>query len=317
MPASHFEMPRVISGEELRDLVPMAVRAAFIGVSAGDYEQLPRASLSDGSLLTMVARKSGSAGSSVKILGIRQDATLHPSPMVNAAVLWFDHASGRPLALIDGAVLTAIRTGAASGVATDLMASHDATVLAMLGSGAQAGDQVLGVCSVRRIEIVRVFSRRFSAAQELCDRLHFELPTVEFVPCGDVHTAVRGAHVICTATPSHEPMVISEDLMQRVHINAMGAYRFEMCEVAADVIAAASIVAVDHLPASEAEAGDLLQAVAAGRFSMNDACEIGVLLSKESTDYFGWTIFKSVGIAAQDWAVASLAVGRMNGVEKQ
>jgi ornithine cyclodeaminase/alanine dehydrogenase-like protein (mu-crystallin family) len=309
---------RVISGRKLLQLVPMAdainaVREAFVSVSGGRIEQLPRTTLSDGSLLTMVAGGYGSSGACLKVIGVRQDPNQTQFPLINALVLWFDLVTGQPLALIEGNELTALRTGAASGVATDLLGAPDATVLTMIGSGAQAASQVQAVCTVRRIEMVRVFSRNGVTAASLCERLSQVLPKVEFRVCPDISSAVQDADVICTATTATAPLILSRDLKQRVHINAVGAYRPNMCEISSEVIAGASVVAVDHLPAALEEAGDLLQSVAAGQFAMHDAIELGVLAGKPKGMQSGWTIFKSVGIAAQDWAIAKLAVERSRG----
>jgi ornithine cyclodeaminase len=311
---------RVISGRQLRDLVPMAdaieaVRGGFQAVSEGKIEQAPRTALPDGSLLTMAAHGTGSSGTSVKVLGVRQDATQDQMPLINAVVLWFDHASGRPVAVIEGSELTALRTGAASGVATDLLAAPGACVLAIIGSGAQAADQVFAVCSVRRINTVRIFSRNAATAADLAKRLSSALPEVEFRVPTDIHSATAGADVICTATTATTPLIHGGDLSERTHINAIGAYRPDMCEISPEVIAEATIVAIDHSPSARAEAGDLLQAAAAGRFALHDAIELGKLMSLPRRAYTGWTVFKSVGISAQDWAVAKLAVERSDAHE--
>jgi ornithine cyclodeaminase len=249
------------------------------------------------------------------VLGVRQDATQDQMPLINAVVLWFDHASGRPVAVIEGSELTALRTGAASGVATDLLAAPGASVLAMIGSGAQAADQVFAVCSVRRIKTVRIFSRNAATAADLAKRLGGALPEVEFRVPTDIHSATAGADVICTATTATSPLIHGGDLSERTHINAIGAYRPDMCEISPEVIAEATIVAIDHSPSARAEAGDLLQAAAAGRFALRDAIELGKLMSLPRRAYTGWTVFKSVGISAQDWAVAKLAVDRSDAHE--
>jgi len=311
---------RVITGHDLRELVPMAgaidaVREAFKEVSAERMELIPRTSLPDGSLLTMVGHGTGSSGTSIKVIGIRQDPNHHDWPLINALVVWFDHASGRPLALIEGSQLTALRTGAASGVATDLLAAPDASELAMIGSGAQAGDQILAVCTVRRIEVARIFSRNAESAARLCERLGHALPEVEFRVCLDLSSATKYADVICAATTATSPLIYAADLKERVHINAVGAYRPDMCEISSGVIAAASVVSVDEVDAAQAEAGDLLQAVMAGKFAMERAVELGTLLTEPCAQAQGWTIFKSVGISAQDWAIARLVVERSEGKE--
>ena len=310
---------RVITGRELRELVPMAdaidaVREAFKDVSAGRMEHTPRTSLPDGSLLTMVAHGSRSSGTSVKVIGVRQN--VHQDwPLLNALVLWFDHGSGRPMAVMEGSQLTALRTGAASGVATDLLAEPDARQMAMIGSGAQAADQILAVCTVRRIEATRIFSRNTETAARLSERLGHALPGVEFRVCLDLSSATKYADVICTATTATDPLIYAADLKERVHINAVGAYRPDMCEISSEVIAAASVVSVDEVDAAQAEAGDLLQAATAGEFAMERAVELGTLLTEPSAKAQGWTIFKSVGISAQDWAIARLAVERSEGKE--
>ncbi len=311
---------RVISAHKLRELVSMADAIDAIGetfkqMADAKMEQIPRTSLPDGSLLTMVAHGRGSSGTSVKVIGIRQDPDHHDWPLLSALVLWFDHGSGQPVAVIEGSQLTALRTGAASGVATDLLAAPDASGLAMIGSGAQAGDQILAVCTVRQIEVVRIFSRNAESAARLAYRLSQSSPGIEFRVCPDLRSATRDSDVICTATTATSPLIHGGDLKERVHINAVGAYRPDMCEISSEVIAAASVVAVDHLEAAQAEAGDLLQAASAGRFAMDDAVELGALLRRPRPRSTGWTIFKSVGISAQDWAIARLAVERSYGME--
>jgi ornithine cyclodeaminase len=261
----------------------------------------------------MAAHGTGSSGTSVKVIGVRQDPTNDQLPLINAVVLWFDHASGRPVALIDGTELTSLRTGAASGVATDMLAAPDASVLAMIGSGAQAADQVFAVCTVRPIESVRIFSRNTATAGQLAERLRGALPGIDFEVSPDVTSATADADVICTATTATSPLIRDGDLKERVHINAVGAYRPDMCEISPEVIAQAEIVAIDHAASARAEAGDLLQAAAAGKFALRDAIELGALMSLPKRGRVGWTVFKSVGISAQDWAVAKLAVERSDG----
>ncbi|MDQ2942892.1 MAG: ornithine cyclodeaminase family protein, partial [Candidatus Dormibacteraeota bacterium] len=171
------------------------------------------------------------------------------------------------------------------------------------------------VFSVRPISMVRIFSRNAATAAHLAKRLGKALPKVEFHVCPDIASATRDADVICTATTATSPLIHGHDLKERVHINAVGAYRPDMCELSPEVVAEASVVAVDHAPAARAEAGDLLQAASAGRFAMHDAVELGALLSHPRRVGAGWTVFKSVGISAQDWALAKIAVERSEGKE--
>jgi ornithine cyclodeaminase len=139
--------------------------------------------------------------------------------------------------------------------------------------------------------------------------------------------AVIGADVICAATRASEPLFEAEDLLPHAHINAVGAYRLDMCEVPPEAFARAAVVVIDQLAAVLAEAGDLVAALEAGYLRPVDLIELGDLLTMDATARAaltgggpdggagsgpgaGLTIFKSVGIAAQDWSVCELAVRR-------
>ncbi len=304
-----------ISGPRLRELVPMgaaidAVRGAFIASSRGTLEQPARLALEGGRALAMLSADREGVGTVLKAVTVRPENRKHALPAVQAVVLWFDGPTGAPIALIDGTSLTALRTGAASGVATDLLASPDARVLGMIGAGGQAEDQVRAVCAVRPIREVRVASRDPAHAARLAVRLGRELAPVRVLAAGTVREAIRGADLICTATTATEPLFGVDDLAADVHVNAVGAYTEAMCEVPEALLTAASVVAVDQVAAAMAEAGDLLRAIRSGQLMREQLVELGDLLARRFVSPGGWTVFKSVGIAAQDWAVARLAVER-------
>jgi ornithine cyclodeaminase len=212
--------------------------------------------------------------------------------------------------MMDATALTALRTGAASGLATALLAAPDAATLAMLGTGGQAADQVGAVCAVRPIREVRIFGRHPGRRAELCGELAAGHPGISFLNAASAAEAVRGAQVICTATRSQAPLFEVSDLEPDVHINAVGAYRPDMCEVPAEAFGRAAVVVIDQLEAVLAEAGDVIQAIAAGQLDQESLVEIGQLLAAPAVPPAGPTIFKSVGIAAQDWALAELVVSR-------
>jgi ornithine cyclodeaminase len=212
--------------------------------------------------------------------------------------------------MLDATALTALRTGAASGLATALLAAPGARVLAMLGTGGQAADQVGAVCAVRPIQEVRVFGQHPARRAELCAELAAERPGVAFMAAASAADAVRGADVICAATRSQEPLFAVGDLADQVHINAVGAYRPDMCEVPAAAFGRAAAVVIDQLEAVLAEGGDVIQAIAAGQLRQENLVEISQLLAVPAAPPGGTTIFKSVGIAAQDWALAELVVSR-------
>ena len=304
----------VISPDRLRELVPMraaidAVRDGFIAGSAGGIEQPTRLALEGGRALAMLAADRQGIGTVLKVVTVRGGNPGRGLPAVQAVVIWFDGETGTPEAIIDGGTLTALRTGAASGVATDLLASPAAGVLAMIGAGGQAADQVRAVCAVRPIREVRIASRDPMHAAALAARLAGELEPVRVV-ARNVPGALAGADVVCTATTATRPLFAALDLAPVVHVNAVGAYTEGMCELPAELLAGASVVAVDLIDAALAEAGDLIQAIRVGLLQRERLVEIGTLLARPAAPPGGRTVFKSVGVAAQDWALARLAVDR-------
>ena len=313
---------REVSGGEVRRLVPMtdaiaAVRAAFVLTSQGRCELPMRVGFHDASLLVMLAEVAGSSGSAVKLVTINPDNRDRGLPTIQSVVLWFDRATGVSQLLLDGTTVTALRTGAASGVATDLLARKEASVLALIGAGAQAMDQVLAVIAVRPIAEIRVMSRRRASADEFCDRLAgFVDLGVTVTSVADADTAVEGADVICCATPSTTALFRNQSVKDEAHINAIGAFRPSMCELPADLLQRASVIAVDQVKAALEEAGDLLQAIESRDITKDALVEIGALLIAGAGErYSGPTVFKSVGIASQDWAIADLVrtrIGEMN-----
>ena len=313
-PAVEAGMPVIIDGAQLRSLVPMSdaiesSRRAFTAARNGEVTGPLRTALSRHRVLVMPAEHtSGSAV--VKVIDLQPGGWTHGLPSIGGAVLWIDSGTGRVSALLDATALTAMRTGAASGLATALLAAPGASILAMLGTGGQAADQVAAVCAVRPIREVRVFGRHVARRAALCGELAAAHPGISFRPADSGAAAVSGAHVICTATRSDVPLFEVGDLEPEVHINAVGAYRPDMCEIPAAAFGLAATVVIDQLEAVLAEAGDVIQAIAAGQVKPESLVEIGQLLAVPAEAPGGITIFKSVGIAAQDWALAELVVSR-------
>ena len=307
-----------IGAKAVRSLVPMAdaiavVRSGFAALSRGLVLQPQRLQLQDGSTLVMAARRSDGGGAvSENDCLFRPDNIKRHLPTLDGAALWFSDETGTPEAVIAATALTALRTGAASGVATDLLARRDACVLAMLGAGAQAPDQIRAVCCIRPITRVQIHNRTTTKAALLQSHMKAEFPNIDFEVATTVAEALQGSDVVCCATSASEPLFRIEDVPPNVHVNAIGAYRLDMCELPAELFAAPTVVCVDHIPAALAEAGDIVGAVSAGTLELERLEELGRLLSS-------WpgsagrgpvrTIFKSVGVAAQDLALADLLVG--------
>ena len=315
----------IITADELRQSMPMneameAVASAFAQLSnqQADVPLRPHVAVppTDGLLLVMPAYLAGSGALGVKLLTLfPQNAERHHLPSINALVLVFDTDTGLPLALMDGGWLTALRTGAASGVATRALARQDARTLALFGAGAQALPQAWAACVARPIERIWLVNRTTTRAERLAEQLQrFGAPIpadVRVAP--SARDALSEADVICCATSSSAPLFDDADLRPGAHINGVGAYRPTMQEVPAASVARARVV-VDQRRAAWAEAGDLVQAREQGLIDEGHIIgELGELVAGQiagRTDDAQITFFKSVGNAVQDVAVAQLAVQR-------
>ena len=303
-----------IGAAAIRDLVSMtdaieASREGFLAASGGEVLAPLRSSICDGRVLIMPAEHKFGSGV-LKVINTSKGASKAATRGLEGIVLWIDADGGDVAALLDVESLTALRTGAASGLATSLLAREGVTKLAVVGAGRQAMDQIVGVCTVRPIAEVRIFSREHGRSLHLRDRVRAVFPEVACRSTESVREAIGGADVLCTATRATEPVFRSGDLFDDVHINAIGSFRPDMCEVPAETFRQAAIVVVDQLAAALAEAGDIIQAVEARALNPNALVEIGNLLQAPPGRSSGITIFKSVGIAAQDWSIAKLVVER-------
>jgi ornithine cyclodeaminase/alanine dehydrogenase-like protein (mu-crystallin family) len=230
-------------------------------------------------------------------------------PRSYATVFLLDAITGKTLAVLEGGWLTAMRTGAASGLATDILARTDADVLALFGAGAQASTQVLAMHTVRPLREVRVVNRNDEHYHTLVATLQ-ELLGKHCPPVHRVHAAAEaltGASLVVCATAATEPLLHWQDVAAGAHINAIGAFTPAMCEVDGETIAHARIV-VDQREAALTEAGDLLQPLAQGVIAGPETwIELGDLVTgKQPGRQNGEevTFFKSVGLGVQDVAAA-------------
>jgi ornithine cyclodeaminase len=212
----------------------------------------------------------------------------------------------RPALLtLDGRVLTALRTGAASG-SPPLLPTGGIT-LAVIGAGVQARTQVEAVCAVRPITEIRIFS--LAGAEAMAAELRNQY-RAEIVVAPSAHAAIEGAQVVVAATNSRTPVVHLDD-PRRAHINGIGSFTPEMQEIAGDVVAAARVV-VDHRPSVWAEAGDLIiprrQGLITEASVYAEIGEIAAGLKAGRADPQQITFFKSVGNAVQDAALAQRVI---------
>jgi ornithine cyclodeaminase len=275
---------RYLNAADTRAALPMAdAIEAMEHAFSGD---------SDSPLRTQVANSLVMPGRLDEIMAVKVVSTVPGNP--TGLVVVFDE-EGSPLGLVDGPTLTAIRTGAASGLATALLASGGASTLAMLGAGAMAFDQIEAVRSVRPIERVLVWSRSAVRARTLAGLIGGEVEAY-------ADNAVAQADVVSCATPATAPLFDADQVRPGTHLNAVGAFTPMMAELAPALLERAYVV-VDDVTAAAAEAGDLIQA---GRDPNTDLRTL--LAGTHPAIGEDVTVFKSVGVAAQDVAAAHRAL---------
>lgn len=282
-----------------------AMRDAFALLARGEVVMPLRSSVplpgSEGTFLVMSARAGDVFGA--KLVSVMPRNPARGLPAVHATVVMFDPETGAPAAVLDGESLTAIRTGAVSGLATDLLARPDARRVAIIGSGVQARTQLEAVCAVRQIDAVSVWSRtRANAARYAAEMTQRDWAPEEIVVVGSVAEAVAGADVVCLATAAAEPVLLAEHVRPGMHINAVGSFTPAMCEFDPAILGAARVV-VDQREAAMAEAGEVIAAVDGGVIEESALVELGVVVAgREAGRQSGSqvTVFKSVGLAVQD-----------------
>ncbi|MDH3814595.1 MAG: ornithine cyclodeaminase [Acidobacteriota bacterium] len=288
-----------------------AVREAFVDLSKGEADvplRTPITLAGDGGALFMPVHLPRQKQLGVKVVTVIPENRDRDLPTIQALVTIFDAETGSPLAVMDGELLTAMRTGAASGVATDALARKNASVAAVIGAGVQGMRQLEAVCCVRTIREALVFDPDRERAEAFASEMGRRLGgrTVRVL---DSVSAVFAADVVCTATSSGTPVVADSDLAKGAHVNAIGAYRPNTREIPGEAVGRATLV-VDSREACMAEAGELVMAIAEGQLDGEvSPAEIGEVLAGlrpgRAADA-DLTIFKSVGNAVQDLAVAGL-----------
>lgn len=253
----------------------------------------------------MPAHRSAPAGSyGLKVVCIFPANAARGIDLHQGAVLLFDGETGELRALVDASAVTATRTAAVSGVATRLLAREDVRELAILGSGVQARAHLEAMAAVRPFERCRVWSRTQEHAAAFAAEAHAPFPVDVAERAED---AVRGVDVLVTATSAPEPIVRRDWLGPGAHVNAVGSSIPTARELDADTIAAAALFA-DARESMVNEGGDYLFAVReAGVGPEHIRAELGELLigsrdGRRTDDEL--TVFKSLGLAAEDLAAA-------------
>ena len=308
-----------LNRDQINDLISMeeAIRAmgtAFAQLSNGEAVVPPRLSLDipdkNATSLVMPAYATGSPYYTVKIVSVNYSNPDKGLPLIHGIVQVFDAENGKHIANLDGASITAIRTGAASGLATDLLAKENANVCAVFGTGVQAASHIEAVLEVRPIEKIMVFSRSKPSAEKFCSTLANQ------VQCeiGEKESLLE-ADIVCTTTPAQSPLFETDEIKPGCHLNVVGSHQPSFREVPTGLVARSKII-VDNREACEQEAGDLIIPVQEGSWSFEHLHgELGQVVSgdiiaRESENEI--TLFKSVGNAIQDHAMAHLIMEKLN-----
>ena len=309
----------VLTEAQVRGLVTMAeaircCREAYVAIARGEVDVPLRHQIHtrDGVGLVMSGCVPAVDGYGVKFVSVMPANKERGLPVTLGVLLLFDPQTGQPLALMDATFLTAYRTGAGTGVATDLLARPAARVLAIIGTGGQADAQLEAVLCVRPIQRVLVYNRTLARAEAFCRRhqgkTNRDRQPVHFEVVDRPELAAGEADIIVTATTSMTPVLKGEWLKPGAHVNAIGSHEPEMQEIDEETVRRAAVRAVDSRPGAMVP-GDLSIPLRKGLITEADLVEIGEIAAglragRQSDDAI--TLFKSVGHAAQD-----LVVGRL------
>ncbi len=304
---SHDEVAALLPMEECIPLMHDALVSLAEGLTHQPLRTIVRPPGAAGIMGLMPSYSSGArAAFGLKAICVFPGNTAQGLDSHQGAVLLFSAESGEPLAVVNASAVTAVRTAAVSGVATRALAREDAGDLAVIGAGVQARAHIEAMSHVRRIRRCRVASRTVESARRLAEELNgeyaFPIEAVE-----TIEDALRGADLIVTATSSAEPCVRREWVARGAHLNAVGACMPNARELDSATVAASSLF-VDSVESATNEAGDYLLALHEGAVAPGHIrAELGQILTgarpgRTSTDEV--TLFKSLGLAAEDLAAA-------------
>lgn len=300
-----------IGGPELERILPVSqaidvLERAFGSAVRTETPLRSHVEVPGGELLLMPA--SGEQGVGVKLVTVAPENPGRGLPFLHSVYVLFSPESLEPRLTLDGSALTALRTSAVSAVATRHLARPESARLVIFGAGVQANAHVNAMVAVRPIERVRVVSRSHESAEQLAQRAR----TLNLDAAVAGPEAVAEADVVCTCTTSPSPVFDGRLLSDGAHVNAVGAYRPDTRELDDETIGRAKIV-VETREAALAEAGDLLIPIDEGLIRASDiSADLGEVVRgaivRTSSDDI--TVFKSVGVAFEDLAVAGAVLER-------
>ena len=319
MSAGDSRSIRFLSAAEVRCALPMTeavdgMTAAFKELSDTRVVVPMRAHVTvpehKGDILIMPAYSRDTCRFGLKVITLFPDNPALDLPFIQAMVMLYDAATGSPLAIMEGTALTAIRTGAGCGAATELLARDDVSKVAIFGAGIQSRTQLEATCAVRPIREASVFDQDTARAALFAREMSAQLGITVTVAATSAE-ALAGAGVVCTATTASTPLFADSELAAGTHINAIGSYKPHMREIPPETVVRSYLV-VDRTDAAWEEAGDLIMPLNDGLIGKDHVrAELGEIVAGTKPgrpDPQAITFFKSVGNAIQDLAAASLVL---------
>jgi len=297
----------------MRDAI-VAMRQAFMHLAKGSAVMPQRTVIPveehKGAMFWMPVYNSDPPALGLKIVSWFPENSQKKLANSYGVVFLVDPETGQPQALLDGTYLTALRTGATSGLATDLLARSDASSVAIIGSGAQAYTQLQAVQCVRKINQIWIYSRSRKNAENFAKNIR-ETCSAQIRLADSVSEATKQADIICTATPSDSPLVDIDDVKKGAHINAIGSHSATMRELTFALLQHALIV-VDQRSAALKEAGEIIDGIGNG-LKEEELLELAQIIQqprylRKNSEQI--TVFKSVGLAIQDLSAAQNAFAK-------
>ncbi len=296
----------LLTEEDVRQVLTMdmaleAVEDGLRKLALDEAQNVPRArTQTDHAMLHVLSASAKALG----VMGYKAYATSRKGAYFQVGL--FDGKTGVPLALIQADYLGQVRTGAASGVATQYMARPDANEVGLFGSGKQARTQLQAVCRVRKIRRVQVYSRNDESRRRFAEEMS-RLCQTEVEPVPRPEMAAEDKDIIITATTSREPVLNGHWIAEGTHVNAIGSNFLGKAELDAVAVRRCDSIVVDSKDQARLEAGDFTQALEEGSIHWADIHELGQVIVGRYTGRAhaqDVTLFKSLGIAIEDVAVA-------------
>ena len=281
-----------------------AIEEAFLLFEAGDFHMPNRmhAHHGDNTLLLMPCFTDQFFGT--KLVSVNPENPKRNRPSIYGSMILNDGQSGKPLALMNGAALTAFRTGAVGGIGIKYTTPESADSLGIIGTGMQGFTQALFACKVRPIKALYVFDMQQEKVNEFIAQLHIELPNVELKTCNSNRELVEKSQIIITATTSKQAVIPEDrDLLKGKHFIGIGSYKPDMHEFPEQLYPLLDTLYVDTLFGKE-ESGDIATPLKNGLITDNQIIPISKLIKSKQKIKPETSLFKSVGMALFDLIIA-------------